>query len=172
MTLGGVSLDQGKRHPTLGDGVVVGAGAAVLGPFTVGDGARIGSNAVVVREVPPGATVVGIPARPAGPAAGGRRGVLLFALRRHPRQRRPGPHGANASSALPERLRELEERVGETERERHGSRCEWLPGAPEAPCLTPPGALRSPADRFIYLDHAATTPVRPEVVAAMAERSR
>src|SRR4249920_568289 len=59
VTLGGVSLDPGKRHPTLGAGVVVGAGAAVLGPFTVGEGARIGSNAVVVREVPPGATMVG-----------------------------------------------------------------------------------------------------------------
>ncbi|HET6469409.1 MAG TPA: serine O-acetyltransferase [Geminicoccaceae bacterium] len=67
VTLGGVSLDPGKRHPTLEDGVVVGAGAAVLGPFTVGRGARIGSNAVVVKEVPAGATVVGIPARPVGP---------------------------------------------------------------------------------------------------------
>ena len=67
VTLGGVSLDPGKRHPTLGNGVVVGAGAAVLGPFKVGDGARIGSNAVVVKEVPPGVTVVGIPARPVGP---------------------------------------------------------------------------------------------------------
>ncbi len=64
VTLGGTSLTRGaKRHPTLGREVVVGAGAKVLGPFTVGDGARIGSNAVVVREVPPGATAVGIPAR-------------------------------------------------------------------------------------------------------------
>ena len=63
VTLGGTSWDPGKRHPTLEDGVVVGAGAKVLGPFTVGAGARIGSNAVVVREVPPGATVVGVPAR-------------------------------------------------------------------------------------------------------------
>jgi serine O-acetyltransferase len=67
VTLGGVSLDRGKRHPTIGDGVVVGAGAAVLGPFTVGAGARIGSNAVVIREVPPGATMVGVPARAVGP---------------------------------------------------------------------------------------------------------
>jgi serine O-acetyltransferase len=67
VTLGGVSLDPGKRHPTLEDGVVVGAGAAVLGPFTVGKGARIGSNAVVVKEVAPGTTVVGIPAKPVGP---------------------------------------------------------------------------------------------------------
>ncbi len=63
VTLGGTSLHQGKRHPTLGRGVIVGAGAKVLGPFTVGDGAKIGSNAVVVKEVPAGATAVGNPAR-------------------------------------------------------------------------------------------------------------
>ena len=63
VTLGGTSWDKGKRHPTLADGVVVGAGAKILGPFTVGAGARIGSNAVVVKEVPEGATVVGIPGR-------------------------------------------------------------------------------------------------------------
>jgi len=63
VTLGGVSWNKGKRHPTLGKGVVVGAGAKILGPFEVGDGARIGSNSVVVKPVPPGATVVGIPAR-------------------------------------------------------------------------------------------------------------
>jgi serine O-acetyltransferase len=67
VTLGGVSLDPGKRHPTIGDDVVIGAGAAVLGPFTVGRGARIGSNAVVIREVSPGATVVGVPAHQVGP---------------------------------------------------------------------------------------------------------
>lgn len=61
VTLGGTSWDPGKRHPTLADGVVVGAGAKVLGPFTVGENARIGSNAVVVKEVPPGCTVVGVP---------------------------------------------------------------------------------------------------------------
>ena len=63
VTLGGVSWDKGKRHPTLGRGVVVGAGAKILGPFTVGEGAKIGSNSVVVKAVPAGATVVGIPAR-------------------------------------------------------------------------------------------------------------
>jgi serine O-acetyltransferase len=67
VTLGGVSLNPGKRHPTIEDDVVIGAGAAVLGPFTVGRGARIGSNAVVLREVPPGATMVGVPARQVGP---------------------------------------------------------------------------------------------------------
>ncbi len=63
VTLGGTSWNKGKRHPTLGKGVVIGAGAKVLGPILVGDGAKIGSNAVVVRDVPPGATAVGIPAR-------------------------------------------------------------------------------------------------------------
>ena len=63
VTLGGTSWNQGKRHPTLGKGVVVGAGAKILGPIHVGDSAKIGSNAVVVRNVPLGATAVGIPAR-------------------------------------------------------------------------------------------------------------
>jgi serine O-acetyltransferase len=64
VTLGGTSLYKGvKRHPTLGNGVVISAGAKVLGGFTVGDGARVGSNAVVLKEIPAGATAVGIPAR-------------------------------------------------------------------------------------------------------------
>lgn len=63
VTLGGTTWNKGKRHPTLGNNVVVGAGAKVLGPFTVGEGAKVGSNAVVTKEVPPGATVVGIPGR-------------------------------------------------------------------------------------------------------------
>lgn len=64
VTLGGTTLYKGvKRHPTLGQGVVVSAGAKVLGGFTVGDGARVGSNAVVIKPVPAGATAVGIPAR-------------------------------------------------------------------------------------------------------------
>ncbi|MHB0991545.1 MAG: serine O-acetyltransferase [Burkholderiales bacterium] len=63
VTLGGTSWNEGKRHPTLGKGVVVGAGAKILGPLLIGDGARIGSNAVVVKDVPANATAVGIPAR-------------------------------------------------------------------------------------------------------------
>jgi serine O-acetyltransferase len=64
VTLGGTSLEKGaKRHPTLGKGVIVSAGAKVLGGFTVGDGGRVGSNAVLLQAVPPGATAVGIPAR-------------------------------------------------------------------------------------------------------------
>ena len=63
VTLGGTSWNKGKRHPTLETGVVIGAGAKVLGPITIGEGAKIGSNAVVVKDVPPNATAVGIPAR-------------------------------------------------------------------------------------------------------------
>jgi len=66
VTLGGTSLHHGKRHPTLADGVIVGSGAQILGGFTVGRDARVGANAVVLAEVPPGATVVGIPAKPVG----------------------------------------------------------------------------------------------------------
>ena len=63
VTLGGTTWKKGKRHPTLGNEVVVGAGAKILGPITIGDGALVGSNAVVVRDAAPGATIVGIPGR-------------------------------------------------------------------------------------------------------------
>lgn len=63
VTLGGTGKDQGKRHPTLGDNVLVGAGAKVLGPFRVGSGARVAAGAVVLDEVPDNATAVGVPAR-------------------------------------------------------------------------------------------------------------
>ncbi|MCF3945614.1 serine O-acetyltransferase [Acidiphilium sp. AL] len=64
VTLGGTSSETGKRHPTVGDNVIIGAGAKVLGAIRIGDNARIGANAVVVAEVPANTTVVGIPARP------------------------------------------------------------------------------------------------------------
>lgn len=63
VTLGGTGKDQGKRHPTLGNNVLVGSGAKVLGPFKVGDNARIAAGAVVLEEVPPNATAVGVPAQ-------------------------------------------------------------------------------------------------------------
>lgn len=63
VTLGGTGKDKGKRHPTLGNNVMVGAGAKILGPFTVGDGAKVAAGAVVLEEVPPNCTAVGVPAR-------------------------------------------------------------------------------------------------------------
>ena len=69
VTLGGTTWNKGKRHPTVHDNVVVGAGAKILGPIVVGENARIGSNAVVLKNVPSGATMVGIPARQAGSQA-------------------------------------------------------------------------------------------------------
>lgn len=69
VTLGGTTWNKGKRHPTLENNVVVGAGAKILGPITVGENARVGSNAVVLKDVPPGVTMVGIPARRVGKKA-------------------------------------------------------------------------------------------------------
>lgn len=71
VVLGGTTLEKKKRHPTLGNNVVVGSAAILLGPITLGDGARVGANSVVVKSVPPGTTVVGVPAHPVGsePAA-------------------------------------------------------------------------------------------------------
>ena len=63
VTLGGTGKDLGKRHPTLGDNVMVGAGAKVLGPFTIGDNSKIAAGAVVLKEIPDDATAVGVPAR-------------------------------------------------------------------------------------------------------------
>jgi serine O-acetyltransferase len=63
VTLGGTGKDKGKRHPTIGNNVLIGAGAKVLGPFTVGDNSMIGANSVVLKEVPPDSTVIGIPGR-------------------------------------------------------------------------------------------------------------
>jgi len=82
VTLGGTTWNKGKRHPTLANNVVVGAGAKILGPVLVGDGARVGSNAVVVKDVPAGATAVGIPARilEEGPGATG--GFAAYAVSR------------------------------------------------------------------------------------------
>jgi serine O-acetyltransferase len=67
VVLGGTTLEKKKRHPTIGNNVVIGTGATVLGPIVVGDDAKVGGGAVVIKPVPPGATVVGVPARIAGP---------------------------------------------------------------------------------------------------------
>lgn len=63
VTLGGTGKDTGKRHPTIGNNVLIGAGAKVLGPFTVGDNSQVGANSVVLKEIPPDTTVTGIPGR-------------------------------------------------------------------------------------------------------------
>ena len=120
VTLGGTSLERGqKRHPTLGNDVIVSAGAQVLGPFRVGDGARIGAQAVVLKEVPDGATMVGIPARPVGREPG--RDAP------HPPEPIFAPYGftgeipdpiARALNALLDEVTTLRARVGELERER------------------------------------------------------
>ncbi|MEI2816067.1 MAG: serine O-acetyltransferase [Microthrixaceae bacterium] len=106
VTLGGTSLDAGKRHPTVGDRVTIGAGAKVLGPITVGHDSRIGANAVVVRDVPPNSVVVGVP------------GQVI--ARTHPRTAASPPDldntalpdmvGASLSSLL-HRVDELEEQL-------------------------------------------------------------
>lgn len=69
VVLGGTALNKVKRHPTIGNGVVIGTGAIALGPITIGDGARVGAGSVVINSVPPGATVVGIPGRVVGERA-------------------------------------------------------------------------------------------------------
>jgi serine O-acetyltransferase len=126
VTLGGTSLAKGKRHPTLEDGVIVGAGAQILGPVHVGAGARVGANAVVVRDVAPGATMVGIPARPAGDkfrakkppvapvAAGTECGAEFCAYGTPPSQDLPDPV-ARAIEALSEEIAVLRARVAELE---------------------------------------------------------
>jgi serine O-acetyltransferase len=111
VTLGGTSLARTKRHPTHGRGVSVGSGAAILGAITVGDGARIGANSVVVKDVPPNATVVGIPGRVVllegkPVAATGERG---------PRVELPDPN-APLIAHLSERIAALEARLAELER--------------------------------------------------------
>jgi serine O-acetyltransferase len=107
VTLGGTTWNKGKRHPTLGRNVVVGAGAKILGPIKVGDGAKIGSNAVVVKDVPEGATVVGIPGRivDAGPTKEGARFAAYAVV-----QNQDDPY-AKAIQSLVEHSHELEQSV-------------------------------------------------------------
>lgn len=106
VTLGGTSLNKGKRHPTLEDNVVVGAGAKILGAITVGENSRIGANAVVVKAVPPNSVVVGVPGQ--------------VVMRSQPRELSAPPdleHGrlpdtiGDSLAALMEHVKELEERI-------------------------------------------------------------
>lgn len=109
VVLGGTSLEKTKRHPTIGNNVVIGAGATILGPVTVGDNARIGAGSVVIKPVPPGATVVGVPGRLAGPQEPVRAGVDLE------HGRLPDPELRAITESL-ERESRLEERVQALER--------------------------------------------------------
>jgi len=115
VTLGGTSLAQGKRHPTIGNGVVIGGGAKVLGPFTVGEGARIGSNAVVVKEVPPGATVVGVPGRVVSEARAPSEKVVAIARRMgfdaYGLTRDMPDPVANAIGAMLDHIHQLDDRI-------------------------------------------------------------
>lgn len=120
VTLGGTSLHKGKRHPTLENGVIVGSGAQILGPHVIGEGARIGANAVVLSDVPKGVTMVGIPAR-----------VAMRRLKKDeeaafhayglPSEHLPDPVARSTETlhrqvmALSERLAELEAKLAEAE---------------------------------------------------------
>jgi len=110
VTLGGVSLEKVKRHPTVESNVVIGSGAKVLGPFTVGKGSRIGSNSVVIKEVPANATVVGVPGR-----------VVMAAEK--PAEKTDLEHGklpdpeAKAIACLFDQVRDLEKKYADLARE-------------------------------------------------------
>ncbi len=122
VTLGGVSWNAGKRHPTLCDGVMVGAGAKILGPVTIGQQARIGANSVVVNDIPAAMTVVGIPGR-----------LVLPDTQRRPKQHgidldhhlMPDPVG-HAVAALLERIDTLEAQLVMLQREQQAYRQEGL----------------------------------------------
>lgn len=119
VTLGGTSWQKGKRHPTLGDNVVVGAGAKILGPIVVGAQARVGSNAVVVKDVPEGASVVGVPGHVVTPreererreAMARKMGFDAYGTTRD----MPDPF-SNAINAMLDHIHVLEERLAELEK--------------------------------------------------------
>jgi serine O-acetyltransferase len=108
VTLGGVSWNKGKRHPTLGNKVVVGAGAKILGPIAIGDEARVGANSVVIIPVPAGKTVVGIPGKVVNSSRAATDGIHDIDLNHH---LIPDPV-ADAIACLLERIRLLEQQVG------------------------------------------------------------
>lgn len=108
VVLGGTSLEKTKRHPTIGNNVVIGAGATVLGPISVGNKARIGAGSVVIKPVPVGATIVGVPGRIAGPKRPERRGADLEHAKLPDPVLRTLSEVLDHQSRLEERVRELE----------------------------------------------------------------
>jgi serine O-acetyltransferase len=108
VTLGGTSLKKGKRHPTLGDGVVVGTGAKILGAITVGECSRVGANAVVVRSVPPDSVVIGVP------------GEVVVRSRPHPDVHTPDLEHSQMPDVIGEMLQELMKRVDDLESRLNG----------------------------------------------------
>jgi serine O-acetyltransferase len=108
VTLGGTSLQKGKRHPTLKDGVVVGTGAKILGAITVGESSRIGANAVVVRSVPPDSVVVGVP------------GEILVRSRPRTDAHTPDLEHSQMPDVIGETLQELMQRVNSIESRLNG----------------------------------------------------
>jgi serine O-acetyltransferase len=105
VTLGGTSLEHRKRHPTIGDRVIVGAGAKVLGAVTVGAGARVGAGAIVVKDVPPGATVVGLSGRVIDRHTDGQPPMTVHL------EESKDDHAVRVLEVLVERVQQLEERV-------------------------------------------------------------
>jgi serine O-acetyltransferase len=110
VTLGGTGKQRGKRHPTIGDGVIIGVGAKILGDVHVGDGARIGGGAVVLRDIPPGTTAVGVPARAVGSTSSSEGDRRL--------ERLPDPQ-RDTLVAILQRVEELEEKLRDIEARRH-----------------------------------------------------
>ena len=109
VTLGGTGKQKGKRHPTVGNGVVIGAGAKILGAVTIGDGARIGGGAVVLKDVPPYTTAVGVPARAVAwthPESGESRRL----------EKLPDPN-LDSMLAMVQRIEEQEEKIRRLEHE-------------------------------------------------------
>jgi serine O-acetyltransferase len=128
VTLGGTSWSPGKRHPTLGDEVVVGAGAKILGPITVGRGARVGANSVVIEYTPPGATVVGIPARVVRPQSRRHRRIGRVDLDHH---LMPDPV-AEAISVVLDRVEFLEARLAHLQKRLRAQETGGAIGEPES----------------------------------------
>jgi len=135
VTLGGTSLHHEKRHPTLGNGVIVGSGAQILGGFTVGRDARVGANAVVVAEVPPGTTVVGIPAKPVGaPRPAAAKTVSDFLPYGTPCDEIPDPV-ARVLNGLLDEVQSLRARLQDMEHQVEAGRSTPLPLPADEPAL-------------------------------------